>query len=126
MGLCLLGGMVADIIKASNTLCAWLSGISQILITSNTLQHFDVLGVCISISVHAVNGCVRDCTYRRGLRCCLFGCKGNTRASLSGTATVQSRFFCYYKLLHKYIDIFTEMPIADIKWRQNKLMYYVN
>ena len=31
-------------------------------------------------------------TYRRGLRCCLFGYKGNTRASDSGTATVQSRF----------------------------------
>ena len=52
LGLCLSGGVVADIIKASNTLCAWLSGISQILTTSNTLQHFDVLGICISISVH--------------------------------------------------------------------------
>ena len=36
---------------------------------------------------------VRMRTNRRGLRCCLFGYKGNTRASDSGTATVQSRFF---------------------------------
>lgn len=31
---------------------------------------------------------------RRGLQCCLFRCLGNTRASYSGTAIVQSRFFC--------------------------------
>ena len=37
---------------------------------------------------------VRVRTYRRGLRCCLFEYKGNSRASISGTATVQSRFFC--------------------------------
>ena len=40
---------------------------------------------------------VRVRTYRRGLRCCLFGYKGNTRASDSGTATVQSRFLFMYK-----------------------------
>ena len=34
---------------------------------SKTLQHFDVLGICISISVHAVTRRVRYCTYRRGL-----------------------------------------------------------
>ena len=31
------------------------------------MQHFDVLGICITISVHATDRCVRDCTYRRGL-----------------------------------------------------------
>ena len=55
--------MVADIIKASNTLCAWLSGISQILITSNTSQHFDVLGICISISVHTIKVGVCACVH---------------------------------------------------------------
>ena len=39
---------------------------------------------------------VRICVHayiRRGLQCCLFGSKGNARASDSGTAIVQSRFF---------------------------------
>ena len=30
---------------------------------------------------------------RRGLQCCLFGSYGNTRASVCGTAILQSRFF---------------------------------
>ena len=34
---------------------------------SKTLQHFDVLGICISISVHAIVMRVRIRTYRRGL-----------------------------------------------------------
>ncbi len=29
---------------------------------------------------------------RRGLRCCLFSYQGNTRASIRGTAILQSRF----------------------------------
>ena len=33
--------------KALKALCVWLIGISQILTCSNTLQHFDVLGMCI-------------------------------------------------------------------------------
>ena len=68
-------------------------------------------------------------TSRRGLRCCLFGYKGNTRASDSGTATVQSRFFVViYCFISAYFleNMLTEMPIAGIKWRQDKLMYYVN
>ena len=36
-------------------------------IDSKTLQHFDVLGICISISVHAITRHVRIRTYRRGL-----------------------------------------------------------
>ena len=88
------GGQLQDIIKASIALCDWHFEISQISKTPNALQHFDVLGICISISVHAIDRCVRDCTYRRGLRCCLFGTIGNARALRSGTATVQSRFFC--------------------------------
>ena len=41
---------------------------------------------------------VRLCVHtyiRRGLQCCLFSSKGNARASDSGTAIVQSRFFVY-------------------------------
>ena len=45
----------------------WLIGISQIQICSKTLQHFDVLGICISISAHAIIRRVRYRTYRRGL-----------------------------------------------------------
>ena len=45
----------------------WLNRISQILISSKTLQHFDVLGICISKSVHAIIVRVRNRTYRRGL-----------------------------------------------------------
>ena len=45
----------------------WLNRISQILISSKTLQHFDVLGMCIPISVHAITRRVRYRTYRRGL-----------------------------------------------------------
>ena len=91
------GGQLQDIIKAPIALCFGLTESGKFY-ASKTLQHFDVLGICIFISVHAINRCVRSCTtYRRGLRCCLFGCKGNTRASLSGTATVQSRFFCRNK-----------------------------
>ena len=47
--------------KASLRACAWLSGISQILTTSNTLQHFDVLGICISISIRTTRVCM--CAY---------------------------------------------------------------
>ena len=55
------------------------------------MQHFDVLGMCIPLRV--LLGCTRVYTYRRGLRCCLFRVEGNSRALLSGTAIVQSRFF---------------------------------
>ena len=34
---------------------------------SNTLQHFDVLGICIFVSAHAIIKRVCYCTYRRGL-----------------------------------------------------------
>ena len=47
--------------KASLRACVWLSGISQILTTSNTLQHFDVLGICISISIRTMRVCI--CAY---------------------------------------------------------------
>ena len=57
----------------------WLHESGKFKSTQN-IATFDVLGVCISISVHTVDRCVRDCTYRRGLRCCLFEYKGNTRA----------------------------------------------
>ena len=60
---------------------------------SKTLQHFDVLGICISISVHAIARRVRYRTYRRGLG---VACSGERQyqSQCSGTATVQSRFFC--------------------------------
>ena len=47
--------------KASLRACVWLSGISQILTTSNTLQHFDVLGICISIFIRTTRVCM--CAY---------------------------------------------------------------
>ena len=69
------GGRLQDIIKASIALCDWHFEISQISKTPNALQHFDVLGICISISVHAIARRVRYCTYRRGLQCCCSGVK---------------------------------------------------
>ena len=56
---------------------------------------------------------MRDCTYRRGLRCCLFGCKGNTRASSSGTATVQSRFFVYIPQTMRIRNIFHKEKLFE-------------
>ena len=60
---------------------------------SKTLQHFDVLGICISKSVHLIRigVCIR--TYRRGLRCCLFGYDGNTRASEAEQQQCSPAFF---------------------------------
>ena len=69
------GGQLQDIIKASIALCDWHFEISQISKNTQRIAAFDVLGVCISISVHAVDRCVRDCTYRRGLQCCCSGVK---------------------------------------------------
>ena len=62
-------------------------------LVSNALQHFDVLGICISIYAHAITRCVCYHTYRRGLGVACSDTKGNARASNSGTAIVQSRFF---------------------------------
>ena len=69
------GGRLQDIIKASIALCDWHFEISQISKAPNALQHFDVLGICISISVHAIARRVRYRTYRRGLQCCCSGVK---------------------------------------------------
>ena len=49
----------------------------------------------VFLSPYAPLWCVCVRTYRRGLRCCLFGTMGNSRASLSGTATVQVPLFLY-------------------------------
>ena len=54
-------------------------------------------------------------TYRRGLRCCLFGIIGNARASLSGTATVQSRFLlCLIMSKKTNNQIYTTMKTKTI------------
>ena len=54
-------------------------------------------------------------TYRRGLRCCLFGIIGNARASLSGTATVQSRFLlCLIVSKKTNNQIYTTMKTKTI------------
>ena len=59
MGLCLSGGVVADIIRRQIRFVLGFTNLvnSQV---SKTLQHFDVLGICISISVHLNKawGCV--------------------------------------------------------------------
>ena len=69
--------------------------------TSNTLQHFDVLGICISISVHAVDGCVRDCTYRRGLSVACSDVKAIPEPQVAEQQQCSPAFFVYKKELSK-------------------------
>ena len=94
-------------------------------IVSKTLQHLDVLGICISISVHLIRAGVRVRTYRRGLRCCLFGYKGNTRASDSGTATVQSRFFLCLLLSMSNFLLDVQGILRTSRYGEELLIYMV-
>ena len=79
--------------RRHNALCAWHLRTWKIL---NHPRHCSILmsSGYVYLSPYAPWGCVCVRTYRRGLRCCLFRVKGNSRASKCGTATVQSRFFC--------------------------------
>ena len=57
---------IADIVKAlKGALCLAIWNLVNSKVSS-TLQHFDVLGICISISIRTI-GCVCVRTYRRGL-----------------------------------------------------------
>ena len=111
------GWVIADIIKASKT---WspinfmnLWGVQRTLFlairnlenskTPKTLQHFDVLGICISFR-RTILG-VRAYSYISAWASVLLvRVKGNSRASNSGTAIVQSRFFLYYTYWNQYIS----------------------
>ena len=90
-----LGWAITDIIMASNALCFWLNRTWKIL---QTPKHRSILmsSGCV-FSLRVLIRYTRVYTYRRGLRCCLFRVEGNSRALLSGTAIVQSRFFVVLK-----------------------------
>ena len=90
-----LGWAITDIIKASNALCFWLNRTWKILQTPKQCSILMSSG-CVFLCAYYLR-CTRVYTYRRGLRCCLFRVEGNSRALLSGTAIVQSRFFVVLK-----------------------------
>ena len=105
LGLCLLGGVVADIIRRQNgvpdktrfmgCLTRFVLGYTNLVNSKSpkTVQHFDVLGICISISVHLNKAWVCACVHI-GVGFSV-ACSGERQyqSQCSGTATVQSRFF---------------------------------
>ena len=89
-----LGWAVIRHNKASNTLVLGFTNLvnSQV---SNTLQHFDVLGICISISVHLYKSRCACAYISAWASVLLVRIRWQYQSQWSGTATVQSRFFVH-------------------------------
>ena len=83
-----VGGNTDILKKASKALC-FGSLESRKFINYQNIAARMPIGMYLVVRV-----CVHTCI-RRGLQCCLFGSKGNARASMSGTARLQSRFLFY-------------------------------
>ena len=66
------------------------------LVNSTYPRHCDTKMLMVCIIIHAY---VRVYVHTAWASVLLFGYKGNTRASTSGTARLQSRF-CFYKAEH--------------------------
>ena len=65
---------------------------------------YDVLGICISMTICTIKVYMSSCISAWASRCCSIWL-GNAKASRSGTATVQSRFLFVYLIINiKYHD----------------------
>ena len=80
------------------TLCSWHTGISQILIANHLQSNKDVLRVCI----YGCGVSLLHLLHTAWASCCQFLICGQCESLCSGTATMESRFFCIVLKTHTY------------------------
>ena len=120
------GGRLQDIIKASIALCAWLNGTWKILILFQDIAAFDVLGICISISIRTIVVCM--CAYISAWASVLLVRNNGQFQGLvkrNSNSASPAFFVSMINIIHKKHENTIKIQILEMAHRpQNKVCYY--